>query len=1317
MFKVFKKLSIKNKFILILLAITLISVSIVSYYGFVSTSKAYTEKIKNLDNQILLDVSKNIYSILAKAPEDLKFLTDFYALERYLYWQDVGNDDKKEYWRRVVVDTFSSFISSKSLYQQIRFIGVDGVERIKIIYDNKTDKTFKTTKMELQNKSDHDYVKNSNEMKNGDIFVSKLNLNIENNKIEKPIVPVIRFATPVIGHNKVRYGVIVLNVYAIEFLNEIRKVAMKYQSGEKKYFLISKNGDYLFNLNSDKNWGHILKHFHNFKSEYNNLFKLIEDNQNGFFIEDEGVFSFNKIYPNRDVLDDYWTLISITDKELSFYKLLEFKIIFIVIIILIIFLVLFLSKYFINTLLKPVEAVTKQLERVSRGEIIKESIEYKFSDEIATIIDSTNRLIDNFYNMTMQTDIIASGDYSKNISLLSKNDLLGKSINNMIATLRENEYKNRDSNWLKDGLNSISSNLNGNLKADLLADRSISLIARYTDAGHGLFFIITEEKSLELVASYMFTKRDALYNRVALGEGSIGQVAKEKKPILISDSKQEIETSITHLESITYTVPLLYEDTLLGVIELSFLEFSDLKKEFLDSMAELIASYLFSSLQKEKIENLLTLSNQATKKAKESELQAKEQSEKLQEVNTVLEEQQFKLKEQSEETITLNRQLKEQQSRLIEQSTELKVKNEEILKAKDEVDQRALELERSNKYKSEFLANMSHELRTPLNSIILLSKILGFNKTENLTEEDLKKLTIINRAGEELLRLINDILDLSKVEAGKMELDLTVFESKDLMQEFKELFEDLSKEKKLDFIVRDEFNSTIKSDRNKISQIVRNFLSNSFKFTKEGSIEIILSEINNSIKIVVIDSGIGIPKEKQRVIFEEFRQVDGSISREFGGSGLGLSICKNFANILNAQIDVKSKINEGSEFSILFKNFHVSKKNQEIVKILDDRGNLNRGDKFLLIVDDDYSFAQMLMDLNKNFDFKTLIALNGAEALELLDRYRPNGIILDLVLPDIYGIELFKKIKEDSRLKDVPIHIISSKDIESNENIADSFIQKPINERDIEKILTHIEKFNSKNILLLELTQNLEIDLQNSIETVITTKELNESNLEKLDFSTFDLIICEVDAHSKELALKHLSKVDKTLIFYLDSSIKEFAEFEKISESVILKSKFSKDRLIDDISHFLQDIHIETKVKPTLKNSEFCDDGDLKDKKILLVDDDVKNIFTLTNALETKELNVSTALDGVSALEVLKEERVDLVLTDLMMPKLNGYELIKRIRADESYKDMPIIALTAKTLKDDIKECMEAGANDYLSKPVDYDKLINMLKVWVNKKR
>src|ERR1035437_3830264 len=745
----------------------------------------------------------------------------------------------------------------------------------------------------------------------------------------------------------------------------------------------------------------------------------------------------------------------------------------------------------------------------------------------------------------------------------------------------------------------------------------------------------------------------------------------------------------------------------------------------------------------------------ARKQALELAQQAEElqtQQEELKQMNEELEEQAQNLKQQQEELQMTNEELEEQTQSLEE-------KNKEVEAAKNDIEQKTKQLEISSKYKSEFLANMSHELRTPLNSLLILSKDLSENRKKNLDNDQIESAEIIYKSGADLLVLINEVLDLSKIEAGKMSITVERVSLSNFADELLRNFKHHAEQKGLTLACHLDTNlpESIRTDSQRLNQILKNLLSNAIKFTEKGSVSISINRYTESTVIIsVTDTGIGIQEDKQMSIFEAFQQVDGGISRKYGGTGLGLSISRELAKLLGAEIKLSSKLNEGSTFSVIIpleiyrEQEHVrtntlkepvlyKPRSENDTKYLnypgieDDRDTITTEDKVVLIIEDDLKYASILLKQANNKRFKCLTAATGEDGLLLAAKYKPQAIILDMSLPGINGHEVLLELKSNPSLRHIPVHIISASErsLEPIRDGAVEYLMKPVEKKDLEETFNRIENFISrkiKNLLIIEDNENsrkamriligngdvkcfeagtgkdaLAIYQQNHIDCIILDIGLP-------DMSGFDLIY----------KLENLKDHNiPPIIVYTGKELtkEENNELQKYAESIIIKGIKSEDRLLDETALFLhRTISNLPKSKQLIINNLYDKEALFHTKKILLVDDDMRNVFALSKILKERGMEVIKAENGENALELLDTHSdIDLILMDIMMPKMDGFEAMRRIRSQVKFKSLPIIALTAKAMIDDKQKCIDAGANDYIAKPIDIERLLSLMRVWLSK--
>ena len=1357
----FHSSSLRTRFSLLFLLITLGSAGIVGYAGYDSASKAYRDKATELiagytsETAIALDSLKNLVR------NDLDFLSGDLSLLRYNYWRDMRDEAKQAEWQAGFAGLARAYLANYKYAHKVQFIDAAGNEMIAVRRNPQTGAIDIVAGDELGREQEADYFTRAAALTKGQYYASRLRPDTERGQIEQPLAQAVHFSTPVIGGNGTRYGVVVISVPADSYFLEVRRANAI--DPDRRFFLIDSEGEYLFQPDKDKGLAGTTGQGASFLAGFPGLFEQVKGHEQQLTLSSMGkIMSFRHIHPNAGRHENGFILVGMVNETAAMAELRGFVLTFAAILAAVALAVLFAARYSIGRIMAPLEAVTRQLQRLGRGETMLEEIDYRGRDEIGDMVASSRKLMLGMEALATQADAISQGDFSREAPLLSGQDRLGMAVNNMTAMLREARSGEQRGNWLKDGISQLNGALIGDRSAQQLAEAAIAFAGRYLEAGRGVFYrYLKDEQALELLGSYMFTEREALGNRFKLGEGAVGQAARERKPIVLhaaGDAAPIVTGTLSLPPQHIYTYPLLREGELLGAIELaSFERYDDLKLEFIGCAAGVMALFLYSAEQREKIKDVLRV-------AEESARQAQEQARRVQEANTILEEQQQQLQQQSEELQASNAQMEEQQQQLQQQSEELQASNAEMeeqqqqlrqqaldLETKNrELDRRARELEQASQYKSEFLANMSHELRTPLNSIILLSKMLAANEAGGLSGDDMKRAQIVHQSGEELLRLINDILDLSKIESGKMELNLRSIDSGGLAADFHDLFAATAQEKGLEFRVEDQLRGRFVSDRDKLSQVVRNLLSNAFKFTRQGSVTLRIFNSGRSslpLAIAVIDTGIGIPEDKQKLVFEAFQQVDGSIAREFGGTGLGLAISQRFAGLLGGNIELKSKLGEGSEFTLLLPMrpdtgaAPVPAAPAEPaprpvpsasvpVQVHDDRANLKSSDPVILLIDDDPGFGEGLMALNKRLGHKTLVAATGQEGLRMAKTYRPRGILLDLGLPDMDGTEVLRCLKSDRELRRLPVYIVSARDKEDNvlrDGIV-GYLQKPASEGQLADAEAEVLARGGSEAGALLLLEG-EALTRGRLEEIVGREGLAVTAVRRLDAAVEALradggLLAVVDlARGAEgedgvsvcRALREAAP-QAPLLLYSEAALsaEEEAALRQYTDSIIVKAPHAEQRMLQNIERFLQRM---APAEGAPGPAGGPGSKKLEGRRVLVIDDDPRNLFVVTSALEQQGATVTNALNGRKGLESLRRHGADLVFMDIMMPEMDGYETIRQIRADPVLKRIPVVALTAKALMADREKARAAGADDYLSKPVDYDVLINMAKVWCEEKR
>jgi len=905
-------------------------------------------------------------------------------------------------------------------------------------------------------------------------------------------------------------------------------------------------------------------------------------------------------------------------------------------------------------------------------------------------------------------------------------------INNLSMAIDVMNHKIAQNTWKQEGVSLLNNELRGISTVQEVASKSLDFLCNYLKTGIGALYNFDEEKqSLHQLASYAYVKRESLSSSFALGEGTVGQVALQRSPIHLSNIKRSemtIDTGTTSEAPLnTYTFPLVYQKELIGVVEVgSSVYLEDESLELYSLCNTVIATSLALVKQSETVDTLLVAS-------KESNILLQKQQDEVKEANVQMQEQQQQLEE-------ANTQMEEQQQQLKSSSIMLKEKNDTLLASQSELDKKVEDLALSSKYKSEFLANMSHELRTPLNSIILLSDMLHDNKAERMNDEEVKKASIIHESGKDLLRLIDDVLDLSKVEAGQMQLIIDNFNSADIGEVFKNQFTYTAEHNGIEFKVVDEYKANLNNDKERLSQVLRNLMSNALKFTKEGSVTLHISQMQDKkIKFSVIDTGIGIASAKVQSIFEAFQQAEGGTSREYGGTGLGLSISKELAKLMKGELVLESEEGKGSAFSIIIPDLidesdqntvqepskkQVSKQAEESVSVQDDRKTLSSTQETFLIIEDDENFASILREKIKDRGECALIALSAKDGLDLAQQYNIKGVLLDLGLPDMDGLDVLKVFKTNDSLRKVPVYIISGGDKEkiTKNNGALGYEQKPISSNVISSILDKINTFNEKTVKDLLIVEDNEV-YRNALIEFLGNDSLNIKGIssviaakEELDKEMYDGIIVDIELHDGngyEICeyIKD-NKLDIPIIIYTGSDLtqEEEKKFRQYTDSIVIKTASSQARLLDEVDIFMHRVSEKKQV-----DTNTTEAIDLSGKKILVVDDDIRNIYVLSEALGSQGAQIITAGDGQEALDILNENLdTNLVLMDIMMPVMNGYESTKHIKNNAQTKDIPVIAVTAKAMQEDKDKAIAAGCDDFISKPLQMNILLGIVKGWLD---
>ncbi|HEY9155704.1 MAG TPA: response regulator, partial [Opitutaceae bacterium] len=979
------------------------------------------------------------------------------------------------------------------------------------------------------------------------------------------------------------------------------------------------------------------------------------------------------------------------------------------------------------------------------------------------LTDNVNQLA---ANLTTQVRAIAEvatavtkGDLTRSIKVEASGEVaaLKDNINEMIRNLKDTTIKNNEQDWLKTNLAKFTRMLQGQKDLLTVGKLILSELAPVVSAQHGVFYTMDlggKEPSLRLLSSYAFRRRKHSINEYKLGESLVGQAALEKERILLTNVPGDYIQISSGLGEATprnlIVIPVVFEGQVKAVIELaSFDEFSPTHLIFLDQLTESIGIVLNTIEANMRTEDLL----------KQSQSLAKE------------------LQSQQEELQNTNLELEEKAKLLAHQNVEVEKKNMEVEQARQALEEKAAQLALTSKYKSEFLANMSHELRTPLNSLLILSDQLCGNREGNLMPKQVEFAKTIHSSGQDLLRLINDILDLAKIESGTVSVEVGELKLNDLRDYVERTFRPIAEHKRLEYVVSlaAGLPRTMRTDSKRLQQIIKNLLSNAFKFTEKGEVSLtielatsgwtrentVLDGAAQVLAFRVHDTGIGIPLDKQQIIFEAFQQADGSTNRKYGGTGLGLAISREIARLLGGEIKLISIPGQGSTF-ILYVPLNYtrpevrkeiandrppvstpafilrdeskseSQSPSQLAEVLDDRELIQDEDRVLLIVEDDPAFSSVLLQAAHEKNFKGIVASRGSDALELARRHRIDAITLDLRLPDIDGWRVLSRLKDDPATRHIPVQILSADETTDLglKNGAISHLMKPIQPERLEEMLSSLVNFVSRPVKNLLVVEDNELQRQNTVDLIggegVSTWAVGSGRegLEALRTQQFDCVVLDLGLPDMSGA-EFIDEVKKAgfpnlpIVVHTAKDLHrdEAQEIKRIARTVILKDVQSPERLFDETALFLhRPIATLSEEKKKLVESLHRNDDVLTGKKVLIVDDDMRNIFAMTSFLERYSMDILSTESGAEAIEMLKRDpEIDVVLMDIMMPDLDGYETMRRIRLDDTFADLPIIALTAKAMKGDREKCIEAGASDYIAKPVDTEHLLSLLRIWLHR--
>ena len=985
------------------------------------------------------------------------------------------------------------------------------------------------------------------------------------------------------------------------------------------------------------------------------------------------------------------------------------------------------------------------------------------------LTENVNQLAQNLTTQVRAISEVASavtkGDLTRTIRVEAKGEVeaLKDTINQMIANLRETTLRNQEQDWLKSNLAKFTQMLQGQRDLNTVTKRILSELAQVVTAYCGAFYILKQDDEgrdprLKMFSTYAYRDEKNIPKEFAVGEGLVGQCAQEKERILITNVPKnyiKISSALGEARALNVIIlPVLFENKVKAVIELaSFESYSQTHLDFLEQLTESIGIVLNTIETNTRTEELLAQSQSLA----------------------------GELKTQQEELRRTNDELQDKAMLLVKQKDEVEAKNKEVEDARKSLEEKAEQLALTSKYKSEFLANMSHELRTPLNSLLILAQQLFENPEGNLSEKQVSFAKTIHSCGDDLIQLINDILDLSKIESGFISTDILPVRFSEITGFVENTFRHVSENKNLKFFIdyEKELPEMIETDLQRLNQILKNLLSNAFKFTEKGEVRLKIFEAKTNWKartstlesakkvigFAISDTGIGIGKDKQNIIFEAFQQAEGSTSRKYGGTGLGLSISRGLAELLGGTIELESDVNVGSTFTLYLpleysgtnvnktrkeespssarqmsavaNTYSVDPKDMNVINEMinetgDDRSNIQPNDKVILVVEDDLRFGKIMLEKAHEFDVKVVVATNYGEVFDFVSKYHPIAVTLDIKLPDNSGWRVLDLFKSDLSYRHIPVHLISG---EENRALAikrgaRSFLLKPLSNDSLNVLFKDIVDFAGRKIKNLLIIEDNELDTSNIVKLLddpnvvkLTVTETGRKGLSLLRKKQFDAVVVDFtlpDISGFQL-VEDIYKLNNSknmpVIIYSakDFNPKELTQLRQYANSVLLKDVNNLERLLEEA---VMHLHINHKVllpeRQKLIEGLRLKDDILAGKNVLIVDDDVRNLFALTTAFERYNINAITAESGKEAITLINENKnIDIVLMDIMMPEMDGYETTQKIRRESQKTTLPIIAVTAKAMKGDRQKCIEAGASDYITKPVKIDQLLSLMRVWL----
>ncbi|MEJ8755956.1 response regulator [Pontibacter sp. H259] len=1029
-----------------------------------------------------------------------------------------------------------------------------------------------------------------------------------------------------------------------------------------------------------------------------------------------------------------------------------------------------LSVYIINLISTSLSTLKTAADRIKLG-ATDVTIDIKSKDEIGSVASSFRGVLNKTVALSQVAQAIGQGRYDMEVAVQSDEDVLSYAIRDMKDNLQSFTTENANRNWVLTGVAELSNLMGGEDSLERVSSLALSYLCNYTDSDAGVLYLHNDAGKLQPVAGYGVQQNKDQLPSFEIGNGKVGQAVKERKVKVLEQVPEEylrIRTGLSDIEPATVIIlPLYFGNTIVGALELASRQpYNEVKRRLLDSAAERISVLIFTLKAHLQTQELLyATQNQA------EELET--QQEELRQLNAELKASEEELRVNQEELQEKNAELEEKAQLLEEQYEALTSKNKALEDAREAIELKIQQVETVSKYKSDFLANMSHELRTPLNSILILSRLLADNSENTLSTKQIDHAQIIHKSGNDLLKLINEILDLSKIESGMIKLEADEVKLEDISME--PMFREMSAKKKIHY--KETYSpgsfDTIVTDRFRLEQILKNFIGNAIKFTEQGGeVELAiypvtskpkfrleyLREQTDIVAFAVRDTGIGIAKEKQDVVFEAFQQADTSTTRKYGGTGLGLTISKELATLLGGEVILESEPGKGSTFTLYLPKTPLATdaKQQATTTIrqpeinaaaqkpagriggisqmfhkMDQKDNT---DISVLIVEDDKGFSDILADFAVAKNFKVHQAYTGNDGLKLAREKNPDAMLLDIQLPDISGWDVLRQVREDKDLRHINVHVMSAydKEVIGEHGNNEEYLPKPVTLEMLNKAFTTISSTSGVSIENILIVEDNEIENRAVSELLLahglkSTSAYSAEEAEqilakqKVDCIILDLNLPGMKGYDWMKKIKSQSGLsDIPIIIYSGKDLNEEEEtsLKEFANTIIIKNEYSYLRLLDEVQLFLHKVNQKLPSGKEFKMKLHVPEEVLRDKKVLIADDDVRNIYSLSSLLELHGMEVVVAYDGKEALQKLEAEKgIDMVLMDVMMPEMDGIEATKRIRANARFKQLPIIALTAKAMKEDKEKCLEAGASDYIPKPVDTDKLLTLMRVWLYEAR